>query len=406
MYRKSSMTSAIVLIVIAALVVFIGYGSSIDGKWFKNSDVSKWYNSWGKGETVQTNDQTDNQNGSQNGNQNGNVTPVQTGSNDQLMIGESEGTGLTLLCAPIDDLTVVSLADAPANYISVYSLTCTYQPSYATAPVIDWSVLFQNPSSAWASGKNISDYVLVVPDRDGSLTATAYCLQGFGEQVLIKAAFRNDSAIYCTVTCDYLAKVSGFQYLFAGNNSVGDFSLTPSVDTFDCLDMNYYPASDIPSYFGSGSASVVLSYSDAAYTTVPQVSSYILHVYITPDFRNALIAEGLNVVATDVDLCAASNSTNVHTVDPNNISYYDLIWSLFTTKSDIYSRNSDFNKVNYGKVVSAMRACGSSNIFQVSLSVTCGTHVYPRNWNLKVSSASLQNISATSISMSGGSLVF
>lgn len=46
----------IILIILAALVIACGIGSKgADGKWFQNSDVSTWFNSWGKAtEIVQT----------------------------------------------------------------------------------------------------------------------------------------------------------------------------------------------------------------------------------------------------------------------------------------------------------------------------------------------------------------
>ena len=68
--------------VLIALFCIIGVGSKgADGKWFKNSDMKTWFNSWGKGAIVQVQDNADNQdnnganvvvdNGAQNGAQNG-----------------------------------------------------------------------------------------------------------------------------------------------------------------------------------------------------------------------------------------------------------------------------------------------------------------------------------------------
>lgn len=53
-----------------------------------------------------------------------------------------------------------------------------------------WSVGFVNPSSAWANGKNVSDYVVISPDEDNQFSATITMLRRFSEQVII------------TLTCD------------------------------------------------------------------------------------------------------------------------------------------------------------------------------------------------------------
>ena len=64
---------------------------------------------------------------------------------------------------------------------SAYTLTATVKPEDAENKAVDWSIAFVNASSAWASGKSVTDYVTVTPSADGALTAVVTNLGEFGE---------------------------------------------------------------------------------------------------------------------------------------------------------------------------------------------------------------------------------
>ena len=70
------------------------------------------------------------------------------------------------------------------------TLTATISPETADNKSVDWSVSFVNPSSSWASGKTVTDYVTVTPTSDGALTANVNCLKAFGEQIKVTVASR------------------------------------------------------------------------------------------------------------------------------------------------------------------------------------------------------------------------
>lgn len=133
----------------------------------------------------------------------------ETADNGGAIIGESVGSGVKVMSAKI----------APENYAAngvsaqaetAYTLTATVLPEKASNKAVDWAVSFVNPSSAWATGKTVTDYVTVTPTADGALTANVECLQAFGEQIKVTVTSRNNADATATCLVDYAERVSGY----------------------------------------------------------------------------------------------------------------------------------------------------------------------------------------------------
>lgn len=133
----------------------------------------------------------------------------ETADNGGAIIGESVGSGVKVMSAKI----------APENYAAngvsaqaetAYTLTATVLPEKASNKAVDWTVSFVNPSSAWATGKTVTDYVTVTPTADGALTANVECLQAFGEQIKVTVTSRNNAEATATCLVDYAERVSGY----------------------------------------------------------------------------------------------------------------------------------------------------------------------------------------------------
>jgi len=73
---------------------------------------------------------------------------------------------------------------------------------------LDWTIKFNNASSTWAKGKEIADYATITPTADGARTANIKVLQAFGEQIIVTATLRSDTAISVSCTVDYAKKYS------------------------------------------------------------------------------------------------------------------------------------------------------------------------------------------------------
>ena len=125
--------------------------------------------------------------------------------------------------------TKIAREEYEANGISpmaenAYTLTATIEPSNASNKAVDWSVEFVDPSSEWARGKSVTDYVTVTPTSAGALTATVSNLGEFGAQIKVTVRSRDNSAAYASCTVDYAKKIKSIEfseYSFVGEELPG-----------------------------------------------------------------------------------------------------------------------------------------------------------------------------------------
>ena len=141
-----------------------------------------------------------------------------------VIINESEGSGMKLTATKLSS-TEYAANGVSAQAESAYTLTATVMPSDATNKKVDWSVTFVNPSSSWATGKVITDYVTIMPSADGALSAVVTNLGEFGEQIKVTVTSRDNSGAYATCTVDYVQKVRNLTM------SVGEISLQNGAET-------------------------------------------------------------------------------------------------------------------------------------------------------------------------------
>ena len=87
------------------------------------------------------------------------------------------------------------------------TLTATVSPETADNKAVDWNVAFVNPSSSWASGKTVTDYVTVTPTSDGALTANVNCLKAFGEQIKVTVTSRVNPEAKAECMLDYARRI-------------------------------------------------------------------------------------------------------------------------------------------------------------------------------------------------------
>ena len=97
--------------------------------------------------------------------------------------GDVMGNEVNAMPARMVFRSTKALADQ--NEYEGVTIQATIKPDNATNKNVSWDVEFVNPESVWAKGKNISDYISLTPQADGSNIATVECLQPFGEQIKI-----------------------------------------------------------------------------------------------------------------------------------------------------------------------------------------------------------------------------
>lgn len=122
------------------------------------------------------------------------------------------------------NMVFAATAAEPSDAKDGITLKATIDPDTAANQNVDWSVSFVNPSSSWASGKTITDYVTVTPTSDGALTATVQCLKAFGEQIKITVTSRANEYATAECTVDYARRITDFTfYSFPDNQQAPGF---------------------------------------------------------------------------------------------------------------------------------------------------------------------------------------
>ena len=122
------------------------------------------------------------------------------------------------------NMVFATTAAEPSDAKDGITLKATIDPDTAANQNVDWSVSFVNPSSSWASGKTVTDYVTVTPTSDGALTATVQCLKAFGEQINITVTSRANEYAKAECTVDYARRITDFTfYSFPDNQQAPGF---------------------------------------------------------------------------------------------------------------------------------------------------------------------------------------
>lgn len=162
--------------------------------------------------------------------------------NGGAVITEGESNGIKLKSVKI------APEDYAANGISpmaetAFQLTATITPENATNKAVDWTIGFVNPSSEWATGKTVTEYVTVTPTADGALTATVENLQAFGEQIKVTVTSRDNAAATANATVDYTQKLSSVKATFGStvltNGMTKSFDLSKSGQAAETWNFDY-----------------------------------------------------------------------------------------------------------------------------------------------------------------------
>lgn len=126
-------------------------------------------------------------------------TVVTDGEGNEMVSGE-------VYAMPANMIFSATSAE-PTNASEGIKLNATVYPETADNKAVDWEVAFVNPSSAWASGKNVSDYVKVVPESDGADVAIVECLKAFGERIKITVTSRANPLANAECVLDYARRI-------------------------------------------------------------------------------------------------------------------------------------------------------------------------------------------------------
>ncbi len=222
-----------ILAIVLALVFFAaflvaGFGSS----WFKNGDITTWYNNWGKGEEQ-------GETGADNlGTGGGLLTP-----------DEVKGNGIKLASARIAPEAYSEYGIDP-KADSAISIAVTIEPDDASDKTITATLKFKNAASTWATGKTVSDFATATVN---GLNVAITCKQAFGEQIVLTIGTSNPE-VKASVNLDYVKRITSATaqlkkgstvvdkikigdnqtYTTAVNSTYGVGTITPSIVIGEC----------------------------------------------------------------------------------------------------------------------------------------------------------------------------
>lgn len=285
------------------------------------------------------------------------------------VINEGESNGIKLMSAKIspenyDEYGISPMAD------TAYQLTATITPANATNKAVDWTIAFVNPSSAWASGKTVTDYVTVTPTSNGALTANVECLQAFGEQVRVTVTSRDNTAVKANATVDYTEKLSAVKATFGStvlsNGMTKSFNLSASGQPAEVWTFDY-----------TTSAHTIAD----EYTTTVKIS----------------FADGVSAVESAVGVEFTWAGETITSGMPSyDKTFFDKV---FVTESGAVSSNP----TQYNKLVSALSA--GVTLFEVEVSTTGEYGSKTDTYEIKVTSDGL-NIRVEGIELGDTSIIF
>ena len=145
----------------------------------------------------------------------------------------------------------ISLLSGVATTAADGTVTKTVTATVTPANVVQydkliWTASFENASSTWATGKNISDYV-TISVSDDSLTCNVTCKKAFSESVVINVKDTLDSA-NATLHVEYYKILTSYQVEIRDENGDSQILSSSNANEEPAATMFASLTSSVPSY--------------------------------------------------------------------------------------------------------------------------------------------------------------
>lgn len=255
------------------------------------------------------------------------ITPQESDGGIRLMVNFEPG---------------ITQDDEPDYESETLTITATVSPdNSADNTGLDWSMAFKNPSSEWATGKTLSDYMTLTPsgeDAAGSKTVSVKCLKPFGEQIVITATSQDNPEVTASCTADFAQRVESATLKF------GDLNVNLGGDTNVKWELNLNGA-------GVGGATSVTMEKSDVYTlaeefiyTVKAESSY------TEDNQFTLNGEGVSVTAPG-DITESGLTFNYALFETTQMMIFDRVEDFVFDKATVSELIPYFSNITNGHVL-------------------------------------------------------
>lgn len=162
-------------------------------------------------------------------------------------------TGKKTNTALYSDDDVSTVADEDGGIL----LQAIIKPDYAIDKSVDWTINWVDSNNSWANGKDISDYLSIIPNSDGSTIAKLYCIERFGAQVQITVTSRRNPNVTRSCKVDMRKREDGNLNFYDSKISNNIDALTTSINLYDIdpsvtLDFNKLYFLDYDAFFALG----------------------------------------------------------------------------------------------------------------------------------------------------------
>lgn len=218
-----------------------------------------------------------------------------------------------------------------------------------------WECAFENPTSAWANGKTLSDYMSITVSED-THSATFTCNAPFGEPIIVTAISEDNPE--CSATCqfDYVKRIA----------SVTDFYIN-SEPTYGTSYKNYVRI--------GMTNTVTASVQYGVGTVTPNIDILTMDVALPSEFTSVIAA---NITSGSMNARTYTNS--IITCTPTQGS--TVIGSFKMTLTNFYTGGGDTRKLNnilYNNAYNAETGNGAPYCVgkpSIKISVTYGDVIY------------------------------
>ncbi len=308
-YGKSTGKSVAIVFLVVLLAAAIFFGVVTEG--FTNWDASTWF---GKDQEQGT---------------------VVDGDGNEMEDGGSYQLPKAIV------YTAGARGAAPATSVQV---TAVLEPADAMNQKVTWEIVFADPASEWANGKNVSDYVSI--EETESLTNTVTFKQAFGEQILITVTSQENAEAKDTCTVDCAAKLESTYVTFAAASGVsGDVAV------------------ELNATSGTSSAWAMFKYFDTEEIKAAQLTHNTTDVYTIEDSYTTIVtiapSAELLAKAKEINSSAVSGSVDITSGFAPNMDFFaQLLGESFANKTNLYE---------LGRVLDAK---GVANPFVVTVTTT------------------------------------
>lgn len=262
---------------------------------------------------------------------------------------------------------------------------------------IIWDIYWKNPNSTWASGKTVSDYVILsTPVANGT---TAKLNQGandyFGEQIIVKATALYDTSISAIATVDCCKEFK-------------DFYLRGEEQSWDLIDgQKLSILGTLTAVYGVGTVEPTINIDYITYELIPCDNSDEDFTPLTVTQIKTTFTDVINKILTDNGIALNDCKFNIQKTFMNNVVFD--IDNFFTVSSETIRDNIGY-KLAYNKLLKLL----GENGFSLKISVSVFYNDYRSGYIEKTESdifqLSLRDVQpfeiVSNVSFTDGSAIF